>query len=191
MKKGFNIGLILCAVLFVLSCNNNRQYADMLDDQKRAINRLISENGFEILKDYPVDGVFKENQFYILPNGVYLNVVDSGNGQRAVSGTTTLYCRFLVKSLVEWQYMDTTTMDLFRNGTKPIYYKYGYSSPINTTDDASFFFSTLLFSPLEYVGDSSEVKLLIPFHLEGNNQTFRSAGVPVYFSKVQYRFETR
>jgi hypothetical protein len=163
----------------------------MLETQERAIRRLIDENGFEILKDYPSDGVFKDNQFVILSNGVYLNVIDSGNGNRAVSGYTSLFCRFYVRSLIEWTYMDdTTTIDCFKNGTDPIVYKYGSSSP-TINNNSSFFFSTLLFSGLEYVGDSSEVKLIIPFHLDGNNSTFQQAGAPLFFSKVRYCFEPK
>jgi hypothetical protein len=160
----------------------------MLDAQERAINRLIDENNFEILNSYPSDGVFKDNQFVILPNGVYLNVIDPGNGNRAVNNSTSVFCRFYVKCLIEWTYMDTTTIDCYMNGTYPIVYKYGASSP--TIDNSSTtFFSTLLFSGLDYVGDSSEVKLIIPFHLQENNQMFKSAGVPLYFSKVSYRFD--
>jgi hypothetical protein len=188
MKRGFNIGLALCIVLCVLSCSNNRQYTDMLDAQERAIKRLMDENSFEILKEYPVDGVFKDNEFVILDNGVYLNVVDSGNGNRSVAGNTSVFCRFTVKCLIEWQYMDTTTVDFFRTGTEPIVYVYGTYYPLYE-NSTSTFFSTLLFSGLEYVGDSSEVRLIIPFHLSENNQTFLSAGVPLYFGKVQYRFE--
>ena len=51
MKKGFNILLILCAALVAISCSKTKSYTDMLKDEKKAINRLIDENDFEILKD--------------------------------------------------------------------------------------------------------------------------------------------
>jgi hypothetical protein len=159
----------------------------MLEAQENAIGRLINEHEFEILKNYPADGVFKDNQFVVLDNGIYLNVVDSGNGNRAVKGSTNVFCRFYVKCLIEWQYMDTTTVDCIRNGTEPIIYRYGDSQPYD--NNSAIFFSSLLFSALEYVGDGSEVKLIIPFHLSGNNQTFQSAGVPLFFSKVRFRFD--
>ena len=50
MKKGFNILLILCAALVAISCSKTKSYTDMLKDEKKAINRLIDENDFEILK---------------------------------------------------------------------------------------------------------------------------------------------
>jgi hypothetical protein len=176
-------------MIFAVSCSGDRTYTNMLNVQERAIDRLIDENGFEILKSYPSDGVFEDNQFVILDNGVYLNVIDSGNGNRAVQGGTYVFSRFYVKCIVSWTYMDTTTMDFFRNGTNPITYRYGDYAPENSEDNASIFFSTFLFSALEYVGDESEVKLIIPFHLKGNNTTFQSNGVPLYFSKVRFRFD--
>ena len=54
----------------------------MLKDEKKAINRLIDENDFEILKDFPEDSVFKENQFVELENGTYLNIIEKGTRQR-------------------------------------------------------------------------------------------------------------
>ena len=57
MKKGFNILLILCATLVAISCSKTKSYTDMLKDEKKAINRLIDENDFEILKDFPEDSV--------------------------------------------------------------------------------------------------------------------------------------
>ena len=83
MKKGFNILLILCAALVAISCSKTKSYTDMLKDEKKAINRLIDENDFEILKDFPEDSVFKENQFVELENGTYLNIIEKGTSQRA------------------------------------------------------------------------------------------------------------
>ena len=82
MKKGFNILLILCAALVAISCSKTKSYTDMLKDEKKAINRLIDENDFEILKDFPEDSVFKENQFVELENGTYLNIIEKGTRQR-------------------------------------------------------------------------------------------------------------
>ena len=84
MKKGFNILLILCAALVAISCSKTKSYTDMLKDEKKAIERFIDDKGLEILDDFPADSVFKENQFVLLDNGVYLNIIDKGSDQRAV-----------------------------------------------------------------------------------------------------------
>ena len=44
---------------------------------------------------------FKENEFVKLDNDVYLNVIDSGNGNRAVLGTTKVFCRFEAKGILD------------------------------------------------------------------------------------------
>jgi hypothetical protein len=190
MKRGFTISFILCAILLASSCNRNRSFADRLKDQERAIDRLISEEGLVILKDYPANGVFKDNEFVLLENGLYLNVVDSGNGNKPVLGSTSILCRFSVKWLLMWSGNDTATIDNIVNGTDPIVYKYGATSPTNY-NDYSTFFSTVLFTPLEYVGDSSVVKLIIPFNKNDQSSAFYSDGIPLYYKKVLYRFERR
>lgn len=182
MKKGFNILLILCAALFVISCDKTKSYTDMLNAEKKAIDRLIDKEGIQVLSDYPSSGVFKENQFVKLDNGVYLNVVDSGNGDRAALYKTTILCRFSGHFFMD----DTTSYDNFRTNTWPVEFKYGMytaidSNPFNT------FLCEGLGTPLAYVGDSSIVKLIIPFKV--NSQSFQSSGIPTYFSKVRYIFD--
>jgi len=191
MKKGFSIGIVLGVMMLALSCNSGQTYSGMLKAQKKAINRLIDENDFEILNEYPANGVFKENQFVKLDNGIYLNVVDSGNGNRAVAGATSVLCRITTKWLITWQTMDTTTVNNFKNGSSPIVYRYGTTAPTSTDDFSTTFFSYALFNGLEYVGDSSVVKLIIPFEVQNQTSSFYTSGIPLYFSKVQYRFELR
>ena len=93
MKKGFNILLILCAALVAISCSKTKSYTDMLKDEKKAIERFIDDKGLEILDDFPADSVFKENQFVLLDNGVYLNIIDKGSDQRAVQYKTKMLYR--------------------------------------------------------------------------------------------------
>lgn len=187
MKRSFNILLIVFATLMAASCSDKaKSYTDMLNDQKKAIDRLIEDEGIEVLEDYPADGVFKPNQFVKLENDVYLNVIDSGNGQRATSYTTTLYTRFIAVNFMQ----DATEINnLTISGTDMVEFKYDlYESPI----EADGYFSSLLGeglnSPLAYVGDSSYVKLIVPFKRMGRGSIFQDKGLPVYFKKVRYIF---
>jgi hypothetical protein len=153
----------------------------MLKDQKRAISRLIDNNDFEILSDYPADGVFKENQFVQLKSGVYINVIDSGNGKRATTNTPIL-CRLNVT----WLLPDTGSTENFSNGSYPIEFKYG----IGLTSYSSFgdyYYNQGLASGLEYVGDSAWVKLIVPFTV--SSEYFNTNGIPLYYSRVRYIFE--
>jgi hypothetical protein len=154
----------------------------MLKAEKKAIDRHINEQGFEILKDYPENGVFGEKQFVLLSSGLYLNVVDSGNGNRAEYGTSVLL-RASGKML-----LDTVTFNGFDPMSTilswPLEFKYG---KYNSNDVSSYFFSEGLMSVLEYVGDSSVVKLIVPFKIGSASQ--KTSGDPIYYDKVRYIFE--
>ena len=182
MKKGFNILLIACAVLMVVSCDKTKSYTDMLKAEKKAINRLIDEENFDILDEYPANGVFGPKQFVKLDNGVYLNVIDSGNGNRAVLGKTTVLCRFSGVSIME----DSLSFNNFRTGTWPVEFKFGLYTAIDS-NPYNEFLSEGLATGLSYVGDSSYVQLIVPFKV--SSDYYRNLGYPLYFSKVRYIFE--
>ncbi|MCD8262958.1 MAG: DUF4827 domain-containing protein [Tannerellaceae bacterium] len=106
MKKGFNILISAVILLAIFSCNNSmKSYTDMLKDERKAIDRLKDEEGLDFIKEYPVNGVFKENEFVKLDNGIYMNVIDSGTGNRAAAGDEIL-CRY------EFIYLSMTLPDM-------------------------------------------------------------------------------
>lgn len=193
MKKGFNILLMVCAVLMVMSCNKTKTYTDMLNDQRKAIDKLMADSDFVVLKNYPANGVFGENEFVKLDNGVYLNVIDSGNGNRAVLGKTKIYSRFITYSLLGTA--DTLrTYGSHSNGTNPIEFMYGnYTTLISSATSASsddyytaYVFGEGMQTPLEYVGDQAKVKLIVPFQVGAS--TSSSNGIPWFFEILQYKF---
>lgn len=201
MKKGFNILMIVCAALLALSCNKTKSYTDMLKDQKKAIERLIDKEGFEILKDFPKDSVFGEKQFVELENGVYLNIIDKGTNERAVYGTKILYrCTMyypmnpvyidardsynrLITPYGYYLVSDSTYISSnygpHSNGTSPYSFTYGDYTSSNVGEG--------LMTPLQYVGDRAKVKLIVPFKrgLPADN----SNGEPAYYEILEYKFE--
>lgn len=184
MKRGFNILMILCVVGFVFSCDNNKTYTEYLKDERKAINRLMDENGFKKLKEFPEDGVFKENEFVELSNGVYLNIIDSGNGQRPTSSTTIL-CRAKGKFLSEIV-ADSGYFDGFKSydSAWPLEFKYGTSA--DAKGDA-YYMSGGLGSALDFVGDSSFVKLIVPFRVGSSMQS--NYYIALYFERVRFTFQ--
>jgi hypothetical protein len=155
----------------------------MLKAEKKAIDRLIDEQGFEILKNYPANGVFGEKQFVLLSSGLYLNVIDSGNGNRPATGTNILLRasgHILLNDTTSFNGFDPTSMIVIW----PMEFKYN----AYTSNDASgFLFSEGLVGALEYVGDSAVVKMIVPFKIGSTYQ--QSSGNPIYFDKVRYIFE--
>ena len=188
MRKGFNILLILCTSLAVVSCGKTKSYTDMLNDEKEAVERLIDAEGFEILKDFPEDSVFAENQFVKLESGVYLNIIDKGSDQRAVKYKTKILYRCIVSYPLDSTYINSTPYYVqnygpHSNGTSPWEFTYGDYA----TSNAPYFVSEGVQEPLEYVGDGAKVKLIVPFKRGTYND--QSNGQPAYYETLVYLFE--
>ncbi len=196
MKKGFNILLILCAGLMVMSCGNKtKSYTDMLKAQNKAIDRLFDANGFVEIKDFPKDSKFKDNEFYKMSNDVYIQVVDTGNGNRAIQYSTIIMARFTAHrfTLDSTQYRTRySNYGEGSNGTSPVEFVYGYTTvraQAATTENQSAmesFMSEGLQVGLQYVGENGKVKLIVPF--KRGSSTDNDNGLPVYFEEMQYKF---
>ena len=191
MKRGFYILLIMCAAIMVVSCDKTKSYTDMLKAQRKAIERLQVDSGFVFLDEFPKDSIFKENEFVELDNGVYLNIVNRGNSERAVLGQTAIRSRFIAQMFMENSSMGTGTVDLLgphSNGTSPVEFRYGYYTSLYPDMDYYYdiFICEGLGAGLPYVGDSAVVKLIVPFKLMSSD--FQSSGTPVFFEKVKYTF---
>jgi hypothetical protein len=191
MIKGFYAVVSLIALTAALSCQGNKSYANMQKEQKTAIAKLFADSGYIELKEYPSNGVFASNEFYKFDNGVYMNIVDSGNGKRPVSGVTSVLCRGMGRGLVVY---DTLLMENVSNSSAypfPIVYIYGSSTAVSASYDdfTNYVFSKALFQPMEYAGDSAVVKLIIPF--EVSSSYLKSLGEPFYFHRLRYVFELR
>ena len=185
MKKGFYILLIMFAAVWVVSCDKTKSYTDMLKDQEKAIDKLERDSGFVFLSDFPRDSVFKSNEFVELDNGVYLNIINKGTNDRAVYGSTVIMSRFIVRL-----FMGTDTgviADLLTvGGTYPVQFKYGDSQGLESYAYNSFICAGLQ-SALEYVGDSSRVRLIVPFKQASSD--FQSSGTPLFYEEVKFIFK--
>ena len=203
MKKGFYILVLIGCVLnllFTVSCNKNPTYEELKSAERKVIRRIIAEKGIEVLDEYPANGVFKENQFVELSSGIYLNVIDSGNGNRAEvssSGATNVLVR--VSGELYWDPIDT--FNTFRNGYDAFSFKYGYAYSTAMQNSAPYnsyymYFGSGLESILAYVGENAEVKLLVPGYSEINDypagSSVQSASmyefIPIYYDRVKYTF---
>lgn len=193
MKRSFYFLMIMCVAFVVASCDKTKSYTEHLKDERKAIDRLIDREGIRVLKNYPADGVFQENEFVKLDNDVYINVIDSGNGERAVLGKTKVLCRFIANDIIQ---TDTTTLlvdnlsSLYNNRWGfPTEFVFGYNvySGSNYQYAPDGFVGEGLATGLYHVGDGAIVKLIVPFKRMSN--TYQSNYIPIYFSKVRYTFE--
>lgn len=191
---------IICMITMISCSKSVKSYEELKRDEKRIINRIIAEKNLEILKNFPSDGVFKDNQFVELKSGVYLNVVDSGTGNRAIPNSTLL----LVRAKGEIYASDSVIpFDTFANGEYPMEFKYGSAYTVvnehsGTGDMYYMFFGMALQQVLEYVGDSAVVKLIVPAYAEISDfqagsmlQVSDAQGtgyIPIYYDKIKYIF---
>lgn len=185
MKKSFSIlMMIVTAVILVSSCGESqRTYTEMLKDERKMISRLMDSLNIVVIKDYPADGVFADNEFFLTSSGLYINVVDSGNGNRAVAGSTMIICRF------NFDYMSAVNktfenVDGFANDFLPLMFRYGSDY---TEGDLTTLYCQGIVEPLSLVGDSAIVKLIVPFKIGGQAQ--QTGGDPIYYKKLRYVFE--
>jgi PBP1b-binding outer membrane lipoprotein LpoB len=193
------VSYVICVLLTVSCGGSMKSYEELKRDEKKLVKRILSEKNIEVLKNYPATGVFEENQFVELKSGIYLNVVDSGNGNRAALNATTVLVR------VSGQYYTssaTTSFDTFVNSQYPMEFKYGSAASVRQEQSTSYntyyyFFGIALQEALSYVGDSAVVKMLVPAYAEIDNyyragSSFQTANaneyIPIYYDKIKYTF---
>ena len=209
MKKSFYVlALVSFALMagFPVSCNKTPTYDEMKSAEMKLIRRIITEKKMEVLDEYPKNGVFGENQFVKLSNGIYLHVVDSGNGDRAVYdgyNSTDILIRVQGTYYNYNSYDSVSSFNTFTNGSSPMEFKYGFANSVVNEhqsmyyDQYYYFFGMAIESMLSYVGDSAVIKMLVPGHAEigsytagstmqggGSSYTF----VPIFYDRIRYIF---
>lgn len=195
MKKGFYFVLILCAACLMGSCSKTKSYTDMLNDEKKAISRLIDSLDIEVLKDFPDDSIFAENQFVKLDNGVYMNIIDRGEGRATLYSTKVMYRCNAYYFLNNFQLCINSNYGPNSNGTVPypangaqtVPFIYGEGTSSDTYDPKYIYVSEGIQAPLQYVGHHGRVKLIVPF--DKGNYYDQGKGYPVYYEVLEYLFE--
>lgn len=194
MKKFIAFILILTTFSFLISCDDTETYADKLENEEKAIKRIRNDSGYVFLKEYPANGVFAPNEFYQDPKvGVYFNVIDSGNGNRAVKEATLVDVRY--RGAHFFASKDTTILE---NMSMPkahdlITFKYGTASTyieMSSANGLSNYYvkSHGLATALDYVGENAVVKFIVPFSC-GSGLQQSSLYEPLYIEEVIFKFK--
>lgn len=188
MKKG--LGLIcfiigLCVVF--AACSSSETYADKLKNERKNISRFINEHDIVVLNSYPASGVFKENEFFRDPvTGVYINVIDSGNGNRAsVAKRSEVNVRFWDAMTLPAAESDTISNNI--PGRQPFSFTYGITATYSSSNSnllEYYYLSAGITAPLQYVGENARVRLIVPFASGSSFQL--TAFKPIYYTQLQY-----
>lgn len=103
------------------ACDNSKTYAEMLEDEKDAVNQFIKDNGFKIIskEEFEQDTITlsKENgdsydEFVAFSNGVYLQIVDRGSTAKVDTFANNDYiCARYVEQNIATR--DTTCFNVF------------------------------------------------------------------------------
>ena len=180
---GLSFGLFILVCVSFGACSKSETYADKVKAERKNIKRFLNERNIVVLDNYPSDSVFKENEFYLDPSGVYINVIDSGNGKRAgVNNRAEVSYRFWDTSVLP--VTDTITNN---DAVQPLSFTYGRVGTYQTQVTGSYgyaYLSTGVTIPLKYVGENAVVRLIIPF---AQGSTYQNqAYCAIYYGKLKY-----
>lgn len=185
MKQIYLLNLLCGLIFFLASCEAEKTtYQDVRDKEQAIIDKFINERGFVLLKEYPKDNIFGDKEYVLLENGVYLHVIDPGNGERPVQNTKI---QSVAKGLFLGREGGDISFDGFQADDKwakwPLKFKY------SETPQAYFdenFLSEGYVSVMKYVGNHSTVSMIVPFTYGSRYQL--STYLPIYYEKVDITF---
>ncbi len=171
----FTSFLIVTASIF-FSCDKTKTPQELMEEEKKSIDRFIAKNGFEILKSYPADSTFKEKQYFKTPEGVYMNVVNRGNGTKAeYKQEVTVRFRNAVEFKSDTTKYSNTNSESF---LEMFYSQYSYNSSLACAGwDIA----------LQYVSDRAKVRLIIPSSYRESDAS--GSYSPIYYEELNYRFK--
>lgn len=109
------------------ACDNSKTYAEMLEDEKNAVNKFIKEKGIQIIsqdefeKNDTVTNLEK-NEYVSLPDGVYMQIVDRGSENKVdtFASGDEICVRYIEEDIMT---RDTTCLNVFLEGwSNPMIY---------------------------------------------------------------------
>lgn len=182
MKKVFFLFIAVWA-LVGFSCNDYESAQEKLRKEKKAIEAFIDKNNISVLKSYPSSGVFAENEYFRTSDGLYINVVDSGNGRRVVPYKDEVQVRFDYYLNIK-SYMSDNTTGKYLGEYYDLPKQFIYNNEYSYTQDAEYLACKGWADPLQYVGEKAIVNLIIPSSLAGSYAS--NSYTPLFYKNLRY-----
>ena len=175
---------MMLACISILSCSKQKSAQEMMKEENKAIDRLINSKDIKILKEYPTDGVFGENEYFHDSNGLYIHVIDSGNGNKAKM-YQTVTVRFKAATYFK---TDTLSFSTDISSLQPDEFIYGVTASYGTKttsirNDQSCSGWAIA---LSYVSEGAVVNLIIPSALGTPHD--RQYYIPIFYESLKFRF---
>lgn len=163
--------LLACGFAFQ-GCSDSKTYAEMLEEEKDAINKFIKENNITVItasefEENDHKTVVEKNEYVQLSNGVYMQIVNSGTGQDSIKNRDVINVRFMEYDILEG---DTSSTNIYYSQMLDVF-DYSVSG---TTAYGQFRQGVLLetyetsqvpegwLTPLQYIKSGARVKLIVP-----------------------------
>jgi len=188
--KKKTLGIVPLVVIFcsMFSCNQSKSLQELLQEESKAIDRFITSNDLVILRNYPSDGVFKANEYFKTVDGLFFNVVDSGNGNR-VQLLNDVSIRFDYSLYLKDIAQGDSTVFVPPSENLPYSFVYG----ISQTYSSSYYYSSYGYYsplcqawiiPLSYVGEGAIVNMIIPSSIGSYMDNMNVS--PVFYKNLRY-----
>lgn len=194
MKKLISsIFTLLTMSLLIAACSGD-SYEKRLKKEKKAINNYLADNGIVVLKEYPKDHKFAENEFYLEGStGVYMRVVKLGAEPlvAALESDDRIPVDMRFDSIT-YLVSDKTIEGNNSALASPMRFTYGMPSTYIVADGNYYpleynFMSPACVLPLEKgVRSGGIVDLIVPF-LNGSTLQ-RSTYEPIRFTRIHYTY---
>ena len=191
MKKLIFLFLsVIAAGSLFQACDNSKTYAEMLEDEKNAVNKFIKDSAINVisLEEFERDTItdLSRNEYVAFSNGVYMQIVDRGNAddpEDTFANNNNVICaRYLEKNIasneltcfnvVLPEYINAS--DYYRS---PLTFRYvnenssAYGIVLSTPLDYDYWWTANSYGTaipggwllaLPYLRDNAHVRLIIP-----------------------------
>ena len=190
MKKLIFLFLsVIAAGSLFQACDNSKTYAEMLEDEKNAVNKFIKDSAINVisLEEFERDTItdLSRNEYVAFSNGVYMQIVDRGNEddpEDAFANNNVICARYLEKNIasneltcfhvVLPEYINAS--DYYRS---PLTFRYvnenssAYGIVLSTPLDYDYLWTENSYGTaipggwllaLPYLRDNAHVRLIIP-----------------------------
>lgn len=187
----FFLSLLACGLAFQ-ACDNTKTYAEMLEDEKDAIDAFLKDSSFVVISQsefYRNDSMTANNEFVQLASGVYMQILDKGSKNPAdtVKANDQILVRFSELNISsreitlsnlyypelvdEFNYRVTST-SIAGQFTQGMMLYYGPAVPAGWL------------VPLAYVRDRAHVRVIVPSKM-GHNTAMQQ--VLPFFYDLKYQ----
>ena len=122
MKK---LGILLLAVfglgLAFQACDNSKTYAEMKEEEREAIRRFIEVNDIKVIDEDQFEeqdsttNVAANEYVLFEESGVYMQVLERGNGDLLEDGRHEILARYIEEQIVEGGTTDTLSLNTISN----------------------------------------------------------------------------